>query len=83
MEEHGRAFVPDHPDRRLLFDLAADPGEQANLLAAADSGKQAADLADALHQVLRELVAKEPGRVEKVELDEQAIERLRALGYVR
>ena len=82
VEAHGRAFVPEHPDRRLLFDLDADPREQTNLLAAAQPREQTVELADALDQILRDLVAKEPGRVEQVELDQQAIDRLRALGYV-
>ena len=82
VEAHGRAFVPEHPDRRLLFDLGSDPREQTDLLAVSQPGDQTAELADALDQILRDLVAKEPGRVEQVELDEQAIDRLRALGYV-
>ena len=41
------------------------------------------ELIAALDQTLREMVAAEPGQVEEVELDEAAIERLRALGYVR
>ena len=70
-------------ERRLLFDLSADPLEQTNLLDASKLSAKTAELADALDETLRGLVATEPGRVEKVELDEQAIERLRALGYVR
>ena len=40
--ERGRAFVPETPDRRRLFDLEGDPGEHHDLRAIADDRRQGA-----------------------------------------
>jgi arylsulfatase A-like enzyme len=82
VEERGRAFVPESPERRRLFDLAADPAEKRDLLAGDPAG-EAERLASALEARLRAFVASAPGQVEEIELDREAVERLRAMGYVR
>jgi arylsulfatase A-like enzyme len=78
---HGRAFAPRVPARRLLFDLSVDPREQRNLLAGTPS-RRAEFLAADLETKLRAFVTAEPGEVEEITLDEEALERLRAMGYI-
>jgi arylsulfatase A-like enzyme len=79
--EHGRHFVPADPDRRRLFDLESDPGEHRDLLEA--PSERAAEIAAGLEAELRSHAASTPGEVEEIELDEEAIERLKAMGYVQ
>jgi arylsulfatase A-like enzyme len=82
VEEHGRAFVPEVPRGRRLFDLASDPRELHDLLAE-DAGADVEDIAAGLEKRLRAFASAAPGDVEEVELDSEAIDRLRAMGYVR
>jgi arylsulfatase A-like enzyme len=66
--------------RHELFDVAADPGERVNRVAA--DPPRARELEEKLLALVARLeveTAPEPGPA----LDEEAIERLRALGYVR
>ncbi len=58
-----------------LYDLAADPGEQNNLATAEE--------AEPLRRLALDLVARRAtGGVDRMELDEQLLRELRALGYV-
>jgi arylsulfatase A-like enzyme len=79
LSAHGRAHVPDEPVEREFFDLRSDPGEKVNLLLAPAAPPKG--LAGILDRRLRELAAA-GGVPEKARLDPQAVERLRALGYV-
>jgi arylsulfatase A-like enzyme len=81
VSERGRAFVPDEPASRMLFDMQNDPKEQHNLLEVADH-PDAAGTAAELDRLLRSLVAAPSGEAEKVRLDDEAVRRLRSLGYV-
>jgi arylsulfatase A-like enzyme len=81
--ERGRAFVPPVPRHRRLFDLRADPGERRDLLAGEGVDGAIGDVAARLEQQLRDLVPVSPGEVEEIELDDEAVERLKAMGYVR
>ena len=66
-------------DLEELYDLAADPGEQNPL----ECLEECADLAEDLQAIVALAASGETGRDdETVELDEQDLERLRALGYV-
>ena len=76
--EHGRHYMPAEPLGRELFDLSADPGETRNLV----SSEQQVERAKELEALLREHQRTLRGDPERVELDEEAFERLRALGYV-
>jgi arylsulfatase A-like enzyme len=82
VERHGRSFVPEVPQRRLLFDLAHDPGERRNLLLGAPT-PEVDRIASRLEQKLRAFASAAPGQVEEIELDDEAVERLRAMGYVQ
>lgn len=60
-----------------LYDLVADPGEQRNLISIQE------EEAGSLRQRALELVAQRPtGEASRIELNEQLIQELRALGYV-
>lgn len=80
-----RAEPPSHPipvpvPDEEFFDLAADPGERRNLL---DQG--GADL-DRLRRHLQAIVATNSARrgaVVEQELDEETVQRLKALGYIQ
>jgi arylsulfatase A-like enzyme len=67
------------PERRMLFDLASDPGETANLVAT--QPEKAAELAALLEA---QLSASRSRRVEPgfADLSGEELEQLRALGYV-
>ncbi|UCG32110.1 MAG: sulfatase [Phycisphaerales bacterium] len=79
--KHGRNYVPDHLENTELYDLHADPKESTNLLESPRSG-QIAELAAALEQHLRDFAKQPQGKADTVELDEETIENLRALGYL-
>jgi arylsulfatase A-like enzyme len=81
VREHGRSYVPEEPSSRMLFDMQLDPLAQHNLLDVAGH-PEAATTAAELDQVLRSFVAETRGASEKVRLDDEAVRRLRALGYV-
>ncbi|UCG31760.1 MAG: sulfatase [Phycisphaerales bacterium] len=80
--QHGRSFMPK--TLRLkdveLYDLRVDPAEKTNLLRFSPS-LETAKLAATLEQHLRDFVAGAHGRADTVELDEETIENLKALGY--
>ncbi|MCP4658136.1 MAG: sulfatase-like hydrolase/transferase, partial [bacterium] len=60
-----------------LYDLVADPGERHNLISTKE------EEAGPLRQLALELVAQRPtGEAARIELNEQLIQELRALGYV-
>ncbi len=64
-------------DRRdELYDLAADPGEQENLVDVREAD------ATAFREMALQLVAARQTGVERLELDEQTLRELKALGYV-
>ena len=79
---HGRSFIPAAPERTLLFDLIADPGEKVNVL---DKGglRNSAELATSMDTRLRTLAAAKRGKVGEVELDDETLRKLKALGYVQ
>lgn len=66
------------PDQDLLFDIAADPGEQVNLLKTRP-GDAARLLKEATDHLNAETVYE--GGAPEVELDEMHLRQLRALGY--
>jgi arylsulfatase A-like enzyme len=81
VKTHGRAYLPEQPRRVELYDLRRDPAEQRNLL----NGQHDAEIArvaEALAQHLREHVKARGPAAERVSLDEETVESLRALGYV-
>jgi arylsulfatase len=79
-----KAVIDPRDGGRLLFDLAADPGELHNL-----AGERPAEMAR-LEALLRERAARERRRARQLdaasdrqrEMSPEEIERLRALGYV-
>lgn len=75
---HGRATIPARPSLVELYDLATDPGEKTNLIKKPGMAKVVTRL-DAL---LRRRVAERVGRSSSVPIDPEALEQLRALGYV-
>jgi arylsulfatase A-like enzyme len=79
---HGRSWVA--PEERLagreLYDLTADPGERRNLLR--DPTPETRRLARRFDTELRRRAAEAPGNAERTQLSEEALERLRALGYI-
>jgi arylsulfatase A-like enzyme len=79
---HGRRYIPPEPASRQLFDLEQDPGERVNLL---DSERRAqvSVLADTMDDRLRRHVAAQRGQAEKVQLDPETLDKLKALGYVQ
>jgi len=78
--ERGRAFVPDNPTSRKLFDLEDDPREVNDLLA---GGGDTMEIVSHLELQMRMLTAGGQSATDEVELDEEALERLRALGYIQ
>jgi arylsulfatase A-like enzyme len=73
-------IAPDHPilgTTPQLFDLAKDPGELRNL-----AGAEPARLAE-LREVAEPWVARGPIERETEHVDPEALEQLRALGYLR
>jgi arylsulfatase A-like enzyme len=83
VSRHGRSYVPDA--KRLaaveLYDLEADPGERHNLLR--DPTPEVRRVAARLDADLRRWAAEAPGHAEKTRLGEEALQRLRALGYIQ
>jgi arylsulfatase A-like enzyme len=82
VERRGRAYVPDVPRFRSLFDLRRDPDEQRNLLAGTPTEADRRT-AEELERALRAHLAGQGGARETIEFDAERLERLRALGYVR
>jgi arylsulfatase A-like enzyme len=81
--QHGRGYMPE--TLRLkdveLYDLHIDPAEKTNLLRFSPS-METAKVAATLEQHLRNFVGGAHGRADTVELDEETLEDLRALGYL-
>jgi arylsulfatase A-like enzyme len=78
----GRSRLPERPAAVELYDLETDPEERVNLLEASRSGPHAA-LGARLDAGLRAHLAGAKGKAENVELDADAIEKLKALGYIQ
>jgi arylsulfatase A-like enzyme len=77
----GRNYVPEKPLSRELYDLLHDPSELRNLLA--PPGPPTFErVAHGLEAALRERVARQLGHADRSALDEETVEKLRALGYV-
>ena len=74
--------LPWRRPRPALFDLAADPGEKRNL---AGTSPRAAEMKRRLQAHLRQSDEQRRGllREDEVELDDEVLERLRALGYLQ
>ncbi len=77
----GRQHVPEDPKLRWLFDLGKDPKETANLLTPPVPDALAAE-AELFQRMLRALVPLSLGVTDRTRLDDETVERLRALGYV-
>jgi len=80
--QHGRRYVPPEPAARELFDLKDDPAERVNLLES-PRRSQLAVLAEVLDERLRRHVASQRGQADKVQLDQETVDKLKALGYVQ
>jgi len=63
-----------------LYDLAADPLEQSNILL--EERRMSRELKDQLDLMVEQLKSDEPAAVEPAELDEETLLQLRALGYM-
>ncbi|MBI2835595.1 MAG: sulfatase-like hydrolase/transferase, partial [Acidobacteria bacterium] len=74
---NGLKFVRSTDGSQELYDLKADPGERRNLFNAGEGRSQR------LQARLSEWIRLMPSAAKPVPLDPDAIERLRALGYVR
>ena len=74
-DERSKLVYFAHEDRFELFDLTADPGEQHDVHAA--SGRDLASWEEALRSMARAALDVDP------ELQEDALDALRALGYVK
>lgn len=79
--DKGRTFIPEQPSSLKLFDLEGDPMERINL--AESGGAPETEIASSLERRLRALMAAGRGETEELELDEDMLEELRALGYVK
>jgi arylsulfatase A-like enzyme len=80
--EHGRRYIPPEPASRQLFDLKQDPGERQNLLESPRRA-QLSVLAEMLDERLRRHVSAQKGQSERVKLDQDTLDKLKALGYVQ
>lgn len=78
VDAHGRSTIPARPSLVELYDLATDPGEKTNLI----KKPGMAQVATRLDALLRLRVAERVGRSSSVPMDPEALEKLRALGYV-
>jgi len=78
---HGRNYLPKQLEDTELYDLRADPEESTNLLESPPS-REISELATTLEQHLREFAKQRRGKPDTVELDEETIDSLRALGYL-
>jgi arylsulfatase A-like enzyme len=76
---HGRWYVPPQPAAAELYDLQLDPGERSNLLASPTPANRAH--ANAMDRALRDLLSRH-GAADRLDLRQEDIEGLRALGYV-
>jgi arylsulfatase A-like enzyme len=77
----GRAFIPDPPAWRGLYDLRHDPRERVNLLEGTPDPAVAGQAAE-MDRELRDHVAAQHPDSQPTTLDPEMIDRLRALGYV-
>jgi tetratricopeptide (TPR) repeat protein len=75
----GRYKFIDSPQPEL-YDLAADPLEQTNILL--DERRTSRELKDQLDLMVEDLKSDESATVEPAELDEETLLQLRALGYM-
>jgi len=73
-------YILTLPDTEELYDLAADPREQSSVLA--ERRSLAAELRGAL-EVFEETCPRYAQESAEVSLDDEAIEKLKALGYVQ
>jgi arylsulfatase A-like enzyme len=81
VEEHGREHLPEAPPRQELYDLESDPGERSNLLEE-KSDTKISEQAAMFHGLLRKHLADNLGAAEPVTLDQDTLEKLKALGYL-
>jgi arylsulfatase A-like enzyme len=81
VRQFGRGTLPARPLRAQLFDLEADPGERNNLLKG-EPTPEARSVAAELDRMLRDHVARNRGRAEPFQLNQDTIDRLEALGYM-
>jgi arylsulfatase A-like enzyme len=81
VEKYGRASVPSDPVAVELYDLQKDPGERQNLLKA--PSVEITRLAERLDAALRQVAAQGRGAAVPTRLSPEAVERIKALGYVK
>jgi arylsulfatase A-like enzyme len=87
--QHGRRHVPDRPFLRELYDLILDPGERKNLLQLEQARPldperrlELLALATRLEGILRRHAASRTPEARPVQLEQETLQRLQALGYV-
>jgi arylsulfatase A-like enzyme len=80
--QNGRGYLPPGAAKRELYDLAHDPHELSDALAVSSPDTATRERARALERALRLLHAGRASRASETQLDDGAVERLRALGYV-
>jgi arylsulfatase A-like enzyme len=78
--ERGRSFIPDRPASAELYDLAKDPREEHDLLA--QPTEDPLRRSRLLEAELRRRVEERRGGAERTQLTPEALEGLRALGYI-
>lgn len=85
VERHGRRHLPEGARRAELYDLQTDPGERRNLLASDDRAGVSRSVAARLDALLRRHFETplDSAAPTKGTISEEALERLRALGYVQ
>lgn len=76
-----RFAIPARPERVELYDLLDDPGEMRNLLS--PPTPEALAVASRLDTRLRRVASERRGRPARSRLDPEALERLKALGYLQ
>lgn len=78
---HGRGHLPPNPEWRGLYDLQQDPQERVNLLQGTVHLEHER-LAEGMDALLRKHVSAQRADTRPARFSPEAIERLRALGYV-
>jgi arylsulfatase A-like enzyme len=77
----GRHYLPEPPHHRELYDLVLDPAEKQNLLVVRPGSVR--QVVSQLDKAMRGAVGRELGRTDRTAIDDETVERLRALGYVK
>jgi hypothetical protein len=81
VKRRGREYLPPLAQREELYDLSSDPWERHDLLSVAGTGSEH-EAAGRFYDLLLEYLTGEHGQAEPTTLSEEAIEKLKGLGYV-